>query len=244
MTLPVVAIRAEPGCSATVAAGREYGLDIRPVPLTEIRPLDWALPPGEFDGLLLGSANALRHGGPLVDELVDKPVYAVGEATAAAARQRGFHVARVGSGRLQPLLDDLSGDELRLLRIAGRERVPLAPSAGIEIETAVAYESVPLPLPAEEAETLRQGALVLLHSAASARHFADECERLAVHRAAISLAAFAPRIARAAGEGWAVMRTAAEPNESALLALTREMCHEPWPDQDGTSAGAPDRVRK
>ena len=230
MTLPVVTIRAEPGCSATVAAGREYGLDIRPVPLADIRPLYWALPPGEFDGLLLGSANALRHGGPLVDELVDKPVYAVGEATAAVARERGFHVVAVGRGRLQPLLDDLSGEDLRLLRVAGRERIPLTPPASVAIETVAAYESVPRPLSAEEAETLRQGALVLLHSAASARHFADECERLVVHRAAISLAAFAPRIAKAAGEGWAAVRIAADPNESSLLALARDMCHEPWPD--------------
>ena len=229
MTLLVVAIRAEPGCSATVAAGREYGLDILPMPLAEIRPLEWVLPQGEFDALLLGSANALRHGGPLVDKLVGKPVYAVGEATAAAARERGFDVVRTGSGRLQPLLADLAGEDLRLLRIAGRERVPLVPPPGIAIETVSAYESVPLSLATEDAETLRRGALVLLHSAASARHFASECERLAVHRAEILLAAFAPRIAAAAGEGWAALRTAAEPNESALLALAREMCHEPWP---------------
>lgn len=230
MTLPVVAIRAEPGCSATVAAGRDYGLDILPLPLAEIRPLEWALPGGEFDALLLGSANALRHGGPLVDELVDKPVYAVGEATAAAARERGFHVARTGSGRLQPLLDDLGGGSLRLLRIAAREKVPLVPPAGILVETVVAYESVPLPLLAEDADALRNGALVLLHSAASARHFADECGRLAIQRAAISLAALASRIVAAAGDGWAAARIAAEPKESALLALVREMCHEPWPD--------------
>lgn len=229
MTLPVVAIRAEPGCSATVAAGRKYGLDILPMPLAEIRPLDWALPQGEFDALLLGSANAVRHGGPLVDQLVDKPVYAVGEATAAAARERGFDVARTGSGRLQPLLDNLAGEDLRLLRVAGRERVPLVPPLGVTIETVAAYESVPLPLSADDAAMLRQGALVLLHSAASARHFASECERLAVHQAAILLAAFAPRIAAAAGDGWAALRTAAEPDESALLALAREMCHEPWP---------------
>jgi uroporphyrinogen-III synthase len=157
-------------------------------------------------------------------------VYAVGEATAVAARERGFRVIGSGTGGLQPLLEGLAGEGLRLLRIAGRERIPLTPPVGIEIETVAAYDSVPLPLPPEEAETLQRGALVLLHSAASARHFAGECERLAVHRAAISLAAFAPRIAVAAGEGWAAIRTAAEPNESALLALARQMCHEPEPD--------------
>lgn len=226
MTLPVAAIRAEPGCSATVAAGRELGLDVLPIPLAEIRPLEWALPPGEFDGLLLGSANALRHGGKLVDHLVDKPVYAVGKATAAAACERGFRAVRAGGGQLQPVLDSLASKTLRLLRIAGREKVPLVPPPGVAVETVDAYESVPLPLADGDADRLRGGALVLLHSAALARHFADECERLSINRGAISLAAFAPRIAAAAGEGWAVVRTAAEPNEAALLALAREMCHE------------------
>jgi uroporphyrinogen-III synthase len=224
MTRPVVAIRAEPGCSATVAAGRDFGLDILPVPLAEIRPVEWSLPEGEFDGLLLGSANALRHGGSAVDKLVDKPVYAVGETTAAAARERSFEVVRTGRGGLQPLLDDMQGKSLRLLRLAGREMVSLTPPVGIEIETVVAYESVSLPL--RDAALLRQPALVLLHSASSAIHFAGECRRHGVHRAEISLAALAPRIAAAAGDGWAAVRTAAEPTEAALLALAREMCHD------------------
>lgn len=224
MTLPVVAIRAEPGCSATVAAGRDFGLDILPLPLAEIRPVEWSMLDGAFDALLLGSANALRHGGPAVDKLVEKPVYAVGETTAAAARERGFAVARTGRGGLQPLLDDLAGESLRLLRIGARDMVPLVPPAGIEIETVVAYESVALPL--QDAALLRQPALVLLHSAASAVHFAREWRRHGVHPAEISLAALAPRIAAAAGEGWAAVRTAAEPTESALLALAREMCHD------------------
>ena len=226
MTVPVVAIRAEPGCSATVAAGRQHGLDILPIPLAEIRRVPWTMPPGHFDGVLLGSANALRHGGSLVENLVDKPVYAVGQATAAAARAHGFPVARVGAGHLQPVLDSLAGEELRLLRVAGRERVPVTPPPGITLETVAVYEAITLPLGEGEADTLRKGALVLLHSGASARHFAGECDRLAVQRTAISLAAFAPRIATAAGEGWAAVRTAREPNESALLALARDMCHE------------------
>ena len=223
----ILAIRPEPGCSATVAAGRAFGLTIEACPLSQVRPLEWSLPAGEFDGLLLGSANALRHGGSLVDKLVDKPVYAVGETTAVAARERGFAVARIGSGGLQQLLDELSGDTLRLLRIAGSEQVPLSPPAGITIESVTAYEAVALPLPAEVAERLAGGALVLLHSGAAAAHFAAECDRLAVRRGAIRLAALAPRIAEAAGAGWARVRSAAQPSDPALLALAADMCHEP-----------------
>jgi uroporphyrinogen-III synthase len=104
--------------------------------------------------------------------------------------------------------------------------VPLTPPAGISLETAIVYESITLPLPEPAAELLRSGALVLLHSAAAARHFAAECGRLAIHRGDIRLAALGPRIGEAAGTGWAALRSAAEPNEAALLALTREMCHD------------------
>jgi uroporphyrinogen-III synthase len=227
MSLPVLTIRPEPGSGATVAAGKALGLAIEPCPLSEFRPVPWSIPPGELDGLLLGSASALRLGGPLVDNLVDKPVYAVGETTAQAARQRGFPVVRAGQGGLQALIDGLAGEKLHLLRLAGRERVPLSPPPGISIDTAIAYESIALPLPARAAERLRDGALVLLHSAAAARHFAAECDRLGIHRRDIRLAALGPRIGEAAGIGWAAIRSAAEPNEAALLALAREMCHDP-----------------
>jgi uroporphyrinogen-III synthase len=226
MSLPILAIRPEPGSSATVAAGEAVGLTIEACPLSELRPLPWSIPPGQFDGLLVGSANALRFGGPLVDNLVGKPVYAVGETTAEAARRRGFQVARVGHGGLQALLDSLAGESLHLLRLAGRERVPLTPPPGIAIEAATLYESIALPLPERAAEHLQTGALVLLHSAAAARHFAAECGRLAIHRGEIRLAALSLRIGEAAGTGWAALRSAAEPNEAALLALAREMCHD------------------
>lgn len=223
----ILAIRPEPGCQATVAAGNATGLAIEGCPLFEIRSLDWALPSGHFDGLLLGSANALRHGGPLVDKLVDIPVYTVGEATADAARQSGFAVVRTGHRGLQELLAAMAGEPLRLLRLGGREHVPLEPPPGIAIQAVIAYESIGLPMPVLVAERLKSGAVVLLHSAAAARHFAAECDRLAVHRGDIRLAALGPRIAHAAGTGWAEVRSAAEPNEAALLALVREMCHDP-----------------
>ena len=225
MTLPVIAIRPEPGCTATVEAGRAVGLAIEGWPLFEVRPLAWEAPaPDEFDALLIGSANAIRHGGTGLESFRSKPVYAVGDATAAAAEEAGFTIAISGQGGLQGLLGILAGP-LRLLRVAGAEHVPLTPPAGVEIETRVAYESVPLPLSPQLAARLAAGALVLLHSAAAARHFAAECDRLQVLRHIIGLAALGPRIAAAAGEGWREVRAASEPREAALLALAHEMCH-------------------
>ena len=113
-----------------------------------------------------------------------------------------------------------------MLRVTGAEHVPVKASAGIEVITRIAYESVPSPLPRSLAERLAGGALVLLHSAAAARHFAAECDRQGVPRDAVGLATLGPRIADAAGEGWNEVRCATEPSDAALLALAREMCHE------------------
>jgi uroporphyrinogen-III synthase len=217
----------------TVHAGHDAGLVIEPCPLFEITPVDWSLPEGPFDGLLIGSANALRLAGPQLARLAGTPVYAVGEMTAAAAWERGFTTAAIGGGGLQSVLDDLTGKRLRLLRITGEAHVSLSLPAGVEIVTVVAYRAQPKPLPPSLAAKLSAGCLVLLHSAEAARHLAAEVERLGLPRAHIALAALAPRIAEAAGEGWAAVRAARQPNDPALLALAREMCHEPFPGRDG-----------
>lgn len=226
MTTAIIAIRPEPGCSATVAAGREAGLVIEAFPLFEVRPIAWQPPaPDQIDDLLLGSANAVRQGGVGLEAFKAKPVYAVGEATAREAEAAGFTVAASGRGDLQSLLDTLSGP-LRLLRLAGAEHVPLTPPAGITIEERIVYQSAPRPMPEALVERLRGHALVLLHSAAAARHFGSECDRNAIDRSTIGLAALGPRIADAAGGGWQALRSAPQPSEAALLALAREMCHD------------------
>jgi len=226
MTERLITIRPEPGGSATVAAGRELGLTIEAWPLFEIRPLAWDAPPADaIDGLLIGSANAIRQAGPALAAFRDKPVHAVGEATARAVEAAGFAVQTVGPGVLQPLVDGLH-PPLRLLRLTGAEHVPVTPPPGIEIETRVGYESAAMPLSEGAAAHLREGALVLVHSAVAARHFAAECDRVGIARGGIRLAALGPRIAAAAGEGWGEVRSAAEPSEAGVLSLARQMCHE------------------
>jgi len=233
LTGPIIAIRPEPGCAATVAAGREAGLAVEGWPLFAVRAVKWDAPPPEaFDALLLGSANALRHGGAALEAYRGKPAFAVGEATADAARAAGLEIASIGSRGLQGLLDNERVLPPRLLRIAGAEHVPLTAPEGVTLLTRIAYESAALPLPLELAERLAKGALVLLHSAAAARHFAGECERLGVARGRVALAALGARIAIAAGPGWREVRSAEQPREAALLALAADMCHD-LPDAMG-----------
>lgn len=227
MTLHLIALRPQPGLTATLDRARALGLAITGHALSEIRALAWNCPdPAGIDGVLIGSANAFLHGGPQLDRLIAKPVFAVGEATAAAARAAGFTVAVIGSGGLQGVLDAVRAP-CRLLRIAGEEHVPLTPPAGVTMAEVIAYRSAALPLDAVAPALAAGGALVLLHSAATARHFAAECDRLGLARGAISVAALGPRIAAAAGAGWRAVHTAARPDEAALLQLAFDLCDQP-----------------
>ncbi|MDP3675759.1 MAG: uroporphyrinogen-III synthase [Novosphingobium sp.] len=225
--LPLLVIRPEPGNAATLVAARALGLNAWGEPLFRIAPVAWTPPPpSRFDAVLIGSANALRHGGPALAGYSSLPAYVVGQATAEAAREAGFTVADTGSGGLQQIVDRLSRDgRRRVLRLAGAEHVALAPAEHTRIVTAVVYEALPLPMNADCAEKLARGAVALLHSAAAARHFAAECARRGIDRTGIALACLGPRIAEAAGDrGWACVASAERPDDTALLALAGRMC--------------------
>jgi len=223
----ILILRPEPGASATLAAARELGLDARTFPLFEVRPLPWEpVPRAEVDALLLGSANALRHGGPALVAYRGLPAYCVGATTARAAAEAGFEVAATGEGGLASLLGVLHPAHRRLLRLAGRERVELPVPPGIAVATREVYASEALPLPPGLAEALTRPAVALLHSGEAAARLAQLCEEAAIDRARIRLALIGPRVAARTGEGWAEVRSAAKPDDAALLALAQQMCQE------------------
>lgn len=225
---PVIVIRPQPGCDATVAAARALELDARGFPLFAVRPVAWQPPPPEtFDAILLGSANAPRHAGPALAAYAGKPAYAVGTVTADVAREAGLDVVVTGAGGLKAVLGHLAPEHRRLLRLSGRERVTLTPPPGTSIQERVVYASEPQPLPGALRVLLHQPALVLLHSAEAAHHFAALLDGRHIDRAPIALAALGPRVVRAAGSGWAAVRSAPAPSDAALLALAQEMCQDP-----------------
>ncbi len=220
----VLTVRPEPGLSATMEAGKALGLNMIGYPLFEIRPRAWECPdPAEIDALLIGSANAIRHGGKSLAEFKDKPIYAVGETTAQTARDAGFTVAATGAGGLQKLLDKISAPA-RLLRIAGADHVPLTPPQGVNIHKVIAYKSVPLELPEPLRPLHDLGLTVVLHSAAAAEQFACESRRLGLERGRISLAVIGPRVAEVVGKGWAALHIAPQPNDNALLEMVSDVC--------------------
>lgn len=229
MARTIIAIRPEPGLSQTLETGRAMGLEIAAHPLFEIAPVEWQAPdPAAFDGLLIGSANAIRHGGPQLALLLDIPVYAVGKTTAKVAEKAGFSVAAIGQGGLQSLLDRLKHKAIRFLRLSGEDHIALNPPRSHTIEDRIVYRSSSVAASQLLAQALDCDPVVLLHSAIAAEHFAQECDRIDADRGRINLACLGPRIADAAGGegggGWGVVAVAAEPTDAALLAVVKNLC--------------------
>ncbi len=225
MKLPLVIIRPEPGASATAARARQAGWHVIAEPLFAVRALPWTFPADtEYDALLVGSGNALRHSGSALKNLAHLPVYAVGEKTAALAKQHGFAVAQSGGGGLAALLPALKTDQRQnILWLSGRDYVPL-PNHDLTIARIETYVSAPLPMPDALATILDQGAVIALHSARAAVHFRTEALHAGLDPAKISLACFGPRIAEAAGTGWAAIGIAKSHDDEALLEVARQLC--------------------
>lgn len=225
MTRALALLRPEPGWSASADAARAAGIEVVGHPLSATAAVAWEPPQGKFDALLVGSAAAIRLGGDALAAVARLPVHAVGEATAMAARAAGFRVGQTGEGGLQALLDSMAGEPRHFLRLAGEERVSLRPNPGQVVTEVVVYRMVPRPVTRHFATLLNASRpLVALHSAATAAQFAREIERLGLARRELSILALGPRIAEAAGTGWAAVHIAPQPSDAALLAKASALC--------------------
>ena len=194
------------------------------MPLFEVTPLDWTPPdPARFDGLLLTSANAVRHGRAGLHDLLGLPVLAVGFATADIARQAGFDIVRIGANDLTDLLREAAGFQ-RLLWLAGRDRTTIdhpALAAAIPV-----YASDPLALTDTNAAALR-GSVALIHSARAGVQLARELSRHGIAPADLRIAAISAKAAEAAGPGWDALAIAPTPDDEALIAVARPLAIDP-----------------
>lgn len=204
----------------TVAAARALGLEAIATPLFTVRAIDWTLPDDMPDALLMTSANAARLAGPLLDRWTSRPLYAVGEATAAAARDAGFTRIMAGDGGIDAILRRAAADGVsRLLHLAGREhKLPASDTPVIERRIVYAADAVSA-LPADATDHLPE-AVVLLHSPRAAEHFAT-----LVNPSAIRIAAISPAVASAAGPGWREVAVANHPTDASLLAAAAKLCN-------------------
>ncbi len=226
MNLPLIVIRPEPGATATLIAARDMGLAALAYPLFSAEAVAWHAPdPAVYDGVLIGSANAIRHGGAGLKILRDLPAYAVGETTAATLRQAGFLVTATGKGGLQSVLDTLSDAKpLHLLRLAGEAHISLNVPDHITLTTKIVYRMIQHDFPPEMIAALQEQAIIALHSAEAARHFRAQCKAHAIDRTRLSLVTLGPRIEEAAGSGWGRIECSSTPDDAALLALAKRLC--------------------
>lgn len=218
----VLVLRPEPGASATVRRARERNLDAVAIPLFEVEPVAWQAPdPAAFDALLLTSSNAVRFGGRELDTLRNLNVYAVGEATASAARNAGFTVAAIGEQGVEQLLETMPA-WLRLLHLCGADRKEFA-TAELVITRLTIYRSNPI----EEVDlSSAAGCVALIHSPRTGRRFAE----IVRDKHSIIIAAISPAAAEAVGEGWRKVMSADRPNDEALLALAASLCNNSPPE--------------
>lgn len=216
----LVITRPEPGATATLATARGMGLEAVALPLFAVEPIAWEAPEaGGFDGLLLTSANAVRHGGDQLKALRGLRVYAVGKATAEAAREAGFDIASSGEAGVERLLGSIDG-HLRLLHLCGEHRTAVEATQAI---TAVpVYRSAELPPPEGLAQIAGQVAAV--HSPRAGKRLAELVDEARVDRSTIRIAAISDAAATAAGGGWDACEAAECPDDRALLALAARLC--------------------
>ncbi len=214
----LLVLRPEPGAIATVERARQLGLEAVSVPLFEIEPVGWEVPTSPaFDGLLLTSANAVRHSGPQLDRLRGLPAYAVGEATAGAAREAGLEVIVSGDDGVDHLLSSIDA-QLTLLHLCGSDhRVPN--HARQKVVPVAVYRAR-----ATDADFSGISDVVaLIHSPLAGARFSklvDDGRRRRISIAAISASAL-----NSVSGDWTIAKAAKHPNDEALLALAAWLCN-------------------
>ena len=223
MSLPLLVLRPEPGASATARRAEERGLHPIRYPPFAVHATAWQPPdPDGFDAMLLTSANTLRCAGPQLDLFRHLPVFAVGEATAEAARARGFSIAAVGYSGAQAIADIMAArGHARVFHPGGRDWREF--NAGpLSIIRRCVYESVEAGTAEGLAAVMPEEGVALIHSPRGAVRLAKLVpmrERPRLHLAAVS-----PAVLEAAGAGWASGDASPVPKDEALLVLAAALC--------------------
>ncbi len=144
--------RSEPDASETAARLRALDIEAVVEPLLAARTLTTTLPPADgFAALAITSANALRalHDRGEVPRLQSLPVYAVGDRSAAMARELGFAEVVSAAGNAQDLVALLAGagvDGPVLYPTARHQAADLARALaphGVMVITTAIYEMHP-----------------------------------------------------------------------------------------------------
>lgn len=219
MTGQIVILRPEPGASATAAKARILGLEPIIAPLFMVEALDWDAPPAtDYDAVMMTSANAARLGGGQLAHYHRLPLFAVGSATAHAARAAGFSDVRSGTTDAPALVAEIAQTNIRrVLHLVGADHTPVTHTA-VTISRRIVYAANPF----EPAPQIPANTPILVHSARAGARLAA-CVAPTQKRRHIVIAISAAA-AHGLGTGWNDVQIAAHPNDDALLAHAAKLC--------------------
>jgi uroporphyrinogen-III synthase len=249
--MAILVTRPQPDNEKTGASLRARGFEVLLAPMLRFEPV--ALPDepaADYAAVIVTSANALRAIEPQLGEygLLGLPLFAVGERTAAAARQAGFGTVISADGDGADLRDLVvvharkwakatnkkkSKEKVKtarpLLYLAGaelsRDLASELAEQGLDVVTRTTYRMVAsqgLPREVCIAIAANQIEAVLHYSARSARAFLD-----AVRSAGVEISALAVRQCCISATVAAILReagatqvtVASSPDENALLGM-------------------------
>ena len=243
--MAVLVTRPHPDDETTAASLRARGFDVLRAPMLRFEPVAFHEDMNaRYSAVIVTSANALRGIEPHLKghRMLELPLFAVGEQTAAAARRAGFtHVvsANGDAANLRDLvLASLKAKELKkastLLYLAGaefaRDLASELEESGFRVVTQTTYKMIAvtsLPREACDAFAANQVEAVLHYSQRSARAFLDAARAAGVEISALAIpqcciSAAVASVVRDAGATQVVV--AATPDENALFeALERAL---------------------
>jgi uroporphyrinogen-III synthase len=212
MSRPLLVLRPAPDAAVTATRAEALGLTAIVRPLFGGVALPWVPPAGDFDAVMMTSANAVRFGGSGLAAYQGLKLFTVGQVTADAAAAAGFTVIDPGRAGVDALLMQIAAEmPRRILHFTGRDQTPYADPRFVVVRVIV-YAMEPLPAPA-----LPPTAVALLHSARAATRLA----MIIPDRAQVDIVAIS---ASAAGTGWRSVQWPDVPSDAAMLALAAPLC--------------------
>jgi uroporphyrinogen-III synthase len=243
--MAVLVTRPHPDDEATAGALRERGFEVLQAPMLRFEPVPFHDDTdARYGAIIVTSANALRAiAGELEGHrILKQPLFAVGEHTAASARDAGFTKVISAKGEAEALrkllLARVKAKQLKksatLLYLAGadlaRDLAGELAEKGFTVITRTTYRMVPVPrLPQDVCDAFMAHRIeaVLHYSRRSARAFLDAARAGGIEISALALPQCCISASVAAilhDAGATQVTTAASPDEAALFeALARAL---------------------
>lgn len=227
----VVITRPQADGERTATALRARGHEVLVAPLMRVEVIAANLA-GEWGAVIVTSANAPNAiaQNPARDALIKRPLFAVGQRSAEAARQTGFINVTSAGGDVRALVRTLVGEhadaKAPLLYLAGEDRaadlIGELSTRGIAAEIRVVYRAVAVPFPPALIEALRVGEVdIVMHfSRRSAENYVAGAKRAGIVGPALAVRhlCLSAQVAEPLA-GASCIAVAAHPDEAALIEL-------------------------